>query len=98
MPTPKIRKLGREVRRDLRDRFEVRLRDLATRLLGNPLEGDDVVAGAFSALRRANADVVESQGAEVYLTEDVIDRCIRRFGVNARRAEAAAAPGRGRAA
>jgi DNA-directed RNA polymerase specialized sigma24 family protein len=99
MPKTTTSKLSREQIRALTDEYEVPLRNLATRLLGDPVEGDAVVTGALHALRRAAAEHLRTRGAEEYLRDVVINRCLRRYARMVER-EQAAAPHtrRGRAA
>lgn len=98
MPTSK--KLSRAEISALRDLHTVPLRDLATRLLDDPVDADDVVEGALRALQRASADTVGTGAqAERYLRENVVDRCIRRFARNVAQSAGASSEGRrGRAA
>jgi hypothetical protein len=98
MPSPK--KMTHAQIQVLRDQHFTAMRDLATGLLDDPFDADDVVARVFSSLRRVDvASMGTDAEAERRIRGRVITACINRFATNVRRETgASSAGGGGRAA
>jgi DNA-directed RNA polymerase specialized sigma24 family protein len=80
------RKLNCREIASLRNQFTVELRDLATKLLDDPIDADGVVARTFRALRRHQALVVGTgEQARRWLIDYVTNRCIARYAEMVRR-------------